>query len=165
MSSGPIHPVFAEGFGKSRGKFMNRETFRELFEIMGIVSIVGSLIFVGLQVRQNTTAVQSESISNLTTMTQNFLLAIASDPQLAHIWDVGLQDHTRLTEEELVQFRWLRISRTTRLTEAWMQWRRGTLTNDDYNFYRPFICNENDGLWETYKETQLPEYVAYVEAC
>ena len=44
---------------------MNRPVWRETAEVMGVLGVIGSLIFVALEIRQNTNAVRSASIQSI----------------------------------------------------------------------------------------------------
>jgi hypothetical protein len=62
------------------------EKLRGLLELAGAGAVLLGLVFVGLELRQNTEAVETASLQNQTDASTDFLLLIASDIELARIW-------------------------------------------------------------------------------
>ena len=58
---------------------MNRNTL----ELVGFVSVIASLIFVGMEIRQNTTAVRGATNQAISDQVSELLLTIATDKNLA----------------------------------------------------------------------------------
>ena len=82
---------------------MNREQRKDIFESLGFIAIVASLIFLALETRQNTIAVQQEN--------QQTILAIAHewdswvrDRDFAKTYDTGIRDIASLSSPEMLQF-------------------------------------------------------------
>ena len=142
------------------------KNWKDLFELIGIAAIVISLFFVGLELRQNTDAVKASSIDGLSSLSQEFYLLMASDPELTRIFRDGRQDMGQLSENEFARFLWLERSRVVRLQTAFLQWQRGTLGDQDWLFYRSFVCRESERQsWDSTKTILVPDFVAYAESC
>jgi len=62
---------------------MNRWSARNVVEAVGIVGVVGSLIFVGGELRQNAIATRAATIAEVSAAFVVFDLMIASSPCLA----------------------------------------------------------------------------------
>ena len=58
---------------------METEKLRGLFELAGAGAVLLGLVFVGLELKQNTEAVEAASLQNQTDASTEFLLLIASD--------------------------------------------------------------------------------------
>jgi hypothetical protein len=145
---------------------MEMKNWKDLFELIGIAAIVISLFFVGLELRQNTDAVKASSIDGLSSLSQEFYLLMASDPELTRIFRDGRQDMGQLSENEFARFLWLERSRVVRLQTAFLQWQRGTLGDQDWLFYRSFVCRESERQsWDSTKTILVPDFVAYAESC
>ena len=56
---------------------------RQVAEAIGLICVVGSLIFVGLEQRQNTIAIRAATNSSFATGFQDLNLVVASSPSLA----------------------------------------------------------------------------------
>ena len=80
--------------------------------VSGIV-VVGSLIFVGLQVRQNTAATRAANHHAITDSFNQGNRLVASDPTLAAVFRRGNESRADLTDDERVQydFLWLSVLR------------------------------------------------------
>jgi hypothetical protein len=70
-------------------------------ELVGGVAVIASLVYVGLQIRQNTGAMRAASAQNLVTVSTNGHFLLAADNGLAEIIQrgfphpEGLKDHER----------------------------------------------------------------------
>jgi len=62
---------------------MKKITPRQFAEAIGLICVVGSLIFVGLEQRQNTIAIRAATNSSFATGFQDLNLVVASSPSLA----------------------------------------------------------------------------------
>ena len=145
---------------------MEMKNWKDLFELIGIGAIVVSLFFVGLELRQNTDAVKASTIDGLSSLSQEFYLLMASDPELTRIFRDGRQDMGQLSENEFARFLWIERSRVVRLQTAFLQWQRGTLGDQDWMFYRSFVCRESERQsWDSTKTILVPDFVAYAESC
>ena len=56
---------------------------RNIIEIIGFISVVGSLAFVGVEIRQNTSAVRGATNQAISDQASELYLAIATDRNLA----------------------------------------------------------------------------------
>ena len=145
---------------------MGNKNWRNTAEFAGVVAVVASLIFVGLELRQNTNAVEAATIENLTNQSHDFFLLMASSPDLSRIYDAGTEDLSNLDATELAQYMWIQNARYLRYQTAFLQWRRGTLGDEDWLFYRRFACGLAAGkFWPRLRPDFLPAFVEYVESC
>jgi ketosteroid isomerase-like protein len=64
---------------------MELDTLGDLGDFLGGVAVVASLVYLAIQIRQNTRAVRSSSYHQAAEQTWNYCLAIAQDPSLAEI--------------------------------------------------------------------------------
>ena len=80
-------------------------------ELLGGIAVIGSLIYVGLQVRQNTRAVSASTFHAVASVTSDTVTRIAENPELAALIEKGFFAPEELTQSE--RFRagfWLRGS-------------------------------------------------------
>ena len=73
-------------------------------EIISAVGLVISLIYVGIQVTDNTSAIRSETASNASTEFINWYTHVSGDPVLMDIWLTGVTDPESLDEKEPLRF-------------------------------------------------------------
>ena len=71
-----------------------------LMVLVGLVGLVG-LVFVGLKLRQNTTAVETASVQSLTDALNDFILAIACERELIKTWSTGTSERAITTLDTL----------------------------------------------------------------
>ncbi len=64
---------------------MNVETLGSIGDFVGGVAVIASLIYLAVQIRQNTRAVRSSSYHQAAEQTWNYCLAVAGDASLADI--------------------------------------------------------------------------------
>jgi len=120
--------------------------FKVASEIGGALVVLVGLIFVGMELRQNTAAVEAASIQSLTDASNEFILTIAADPDLARVMKAGDADPGSLDELDYYRFFLLVRSRWLRMQNAYSQYERGTLSEEDWNVYRALICGPEDGI-------------------
>ena len=56
---------------------------RKIFEIVGIVSVVGSLIFVGVEINQNTTAVRGATQQAVSSQVSEMYRLVAENERMS----------------------------------------------------------------------------------
>ena len=73
-------------------------------EIVGAVAIIISLVYVSIQVRDNTNAIRSAATNDAATAVQSWYLTIGSDEQTSRVFYHGMTQPDTLTREEMFQF-------------------------------------------------------------
>ncbi len=145
---------------------------RGVLELIGSGAVLLGLIFVGLELRQNTAAVEAASLQDQTDASTEFLLLIASDPDLTRILIAGSADPSQLDDLDSRRYFFLVRSRWLRMQNAYRQWRRGTLSEEDWTLYEGLICRQGttgiiqfESTWNEHRSALLDEFVAFVEDC
>jgi hypothetical protein len=151
---------------------------KSLLEVLSAVAVLLGLAFVGFELRQNTAAVEASSRQSTTDAAVAWLLTIASEPELAHLWGVASKEPQNLSETEAIQLHLLLRSQWIRFQNAYLQWKNGTLSDDDWNIYEGFICrtrmraqvNEDSAslrvaTWDNHKAVLHSQFVDFVESC
>jgi hypothetical protein len=87
----------------ARSARLNREQWKDWLEIVGIGAIVGSLVFVGLEVRQNTLAIQDGSHQTSLIMSHD-TTEMLWDPEFAVTYDNGIREYSSLDGPARRQF-------------------------------------------------------------
>lgn len=151
---------------------MQTERLRGILDFAGGVAVLIGLIFVGLELRQNTAAVEAASLQNQTDASTDFLLLIAANEDLARIWTDATKDPSQLSEIDSQRYFFIGRSRWLRMQNAYLQWRRGTLTDEDWSFYSGLICDPDatgvilfTNTWGQHREQLTEGFVEYVENC
>lgn len=108
-------------------------TLEELYyisQIVAVVAIFASLIFVGIQLRQNTRAVHVSTAQAHFTMWHSLVTPLTENADMAKIWWQGLSDFDGLIEQDRMRFivyagNVFRFYESSRI-----QWRRGQLDSE-----------------------------------
>ena len=82
---------------------MKKFSPRQIAEAIGLICVIGSLIFVGLEQRQNTIAIRAATNSSFATGFQDLNLVIASSPSLAKALSHSGGDLAKVSEEDRIQ--------------------------------------------------------------
>ena len=93
-----------------------------LAEILSAAAVVVTLIFVAVEVRRNTTAIQSAAFQDLTDASSEYLMTIASEPELSRIWASGNLGASELTPPDSVRYYLLNRVRWLRMQNTFSQW-------------------------------------------
>ena len=83
---------------------MSLEQWSYLSQIVGGVAVIASLIFVGVQLRQNTKAVLAQTSQAHATCYQQIIAGISDNGEFARIWRIGLLDYESLNPDERARF-------------------------------------------------------------
>ena len=141
-------------------------------ELAGAFAVLIGLIFVGLELRQNTDAVQAATLQNQTDASTEFLLLIAADADLASIAFDAQTERSQLSETDSFRYFMLVRARWVRIHNAYLQWRRGTLSDDDWSTFENRICGSTtDGKirysvsWDDHRTMMSEGFVEFVEDC
>jgi hypothetical protein len=106
---------------------MTLNDLANLEQIIGALAVVISLIYVALQIRQNTNAIRSATAQTVHEHFANWYHLIAADAELAQIAANGLPDYASLSEKEKVRFVATFMSFLSYSQNAFLKWREGLL--------------------------------------
>ncbi len=106
---------------------MNLEELAYISQIIGVVAVFASLIFVGLQIRQNTKALKATSHHAVTDSFNVMNALIVSDQKVARLWRLGMAGSETLDEDERVSFAMLALAYMRVFETLYYQYSAGTL--------------------------------------
>lgn len=89
---------------------MTLEELAYISQIVGVAAVFASLIFVGVQVRQNTAVTRAALHQSFTAAMNHLNATMAQSPDLSRIWLTGAKDRMALNETERWQFDMLCLS-------------------------------------------------------
>ena len=85
---------------------MNLQSLAYIGEIIGAVVVVLSLIYLAVQVRQNTEAQRTENYARALERLATFQSMLSSGSEISTIFSKGLTDSPNLTAQEKLRFNW-----------------------------------------------------------
>ena len=152
---------------------MNRSRLAELAqvaEVIAAVAVVISLIYVGIEVNENTSAVKAASIQEITASTREILIGVASNAELSRITRLGTVDRAVLTDDEAWRFTLFSRQRWLFFQGIWVQRELGVVDDDLWRAYQVIICGTNKSAgnrqeWPNHTAILDPRFVDWVEKC
>ena len=141
-------------------------------ETLGFVSVVAGLLFVGVEIHQNTAIARAATRQALSTSYSDYVLAAATNGELGDQidrWVWGEDGHSEACPDDLHQAcRWIRAQ--VRVQEnAFLQFQEGLIDEsvfysygwqDNISFESPYFAN----WWKVIRSTYNPDFVAAFEA-
>ena len=108
---------------------MNREKRRDVFEAVGVIAIIASLIFLAIEINQNTNALYGQSRQSVLEAAQNELFLLVEHPEIT----LSVIKEGPLTAEESVKLD-AYLAATLRAREyAWLQYQDGAIDEVQWN--------------------------------
>ncbi|MEM6555141.1 MAG: hypothetical protein AAF642_04660 [Pseudomonadota bacterium] len=96
-------------------------------EIVGTLAFVVSLIFVGVQISQNTAATRASASQAVHSSFADWYQSVQGDPELLSLSTKGMADYGALSPTEKSQFIALFMSFSLDTQDAFYKWRDGSL--------------------------------------
>ena len=149
---------------------MKKRYWRDVAEIIGVVSIATGLVLVAWEIRTNTLAVESASSQAVTDASLDVLLQLASNPELARLRRKGDFDIESLTDDEAWRYFVYYRGHWLRYQNVFLQSQMGVLGQRVWYTYSRTICSELrvPGIragWQDHSAVLDSEFVATVESC
>ncbi len=107
---------------------MTLQDLANIGELVGGLAVVLSLVYVGLQIRQNTTAVRLATAQAVHDNYAAWYTNLSADADLNQIVIKGLKDYSSLEETEKAQFIDTFMAFSSYSQNAYYQWRQGSLS-------------------------------------
>jgi hypothetical protein len=139
---------------------------KTIVEVTAAIGVLAGLIFVGLELRQNSSAVRAETMLGLNDSTTEYTLLLASDRDLNRLVRKARADLSSLDETESSQFYYLQRTRWLKLQMAYLLQIGGTMDDQTWAFYEQFLCSESFLTdWNRHRSVLVDSFVAVVENC
>jgi hypothetical protein len=120
---------------------MNLDDLANIGQVIGAIAVVISLIYVALQIRQNTNAVRSATAQTVHEHFARWYHLVAANDELAKIVANGLRDYGSLSEHERVRFIAAFMSFLSYSQNAFLKWRDGLLASSLWMGWELVIMN------------------------
>jgi hypothetical protein len=86
---------------------MNLQLMAQVADLLGAFAIIVSLVYVALQVKQNTLSIRAENYAHALDRVSEMQSKLAQNPEITRMMTVGLADPLALPRLQRVQFSWL----------------------------------------------------------
>lgn len=139
-------------------------------EVLAALGVIGSLLFVGFELRQNTTALRAAAIQTSTEVARQQIQMFALDADANRINMIGHDDPEALSAEERSRYRWIVLSFLWGMQGQYHQWNLGVLPDDDWEAWNRVICSNARSagmqwIWATDRAIYASDFQAVVDAC
>ena len=145
-----------------------RPIWRETAEVIGVLGVISSLIFVALEIRQNTNAVRSATIQAISGLSFESNMRMAENPELLALWrKSNNQEPLSDSERDQLFAVWSAVLRLNQ--NRFQQFRLGVL--DDATLFemggrnRIYQGNSFAEFWEATKPSYSVEYQRFIDEC
>ena len=120
---------------------MSLNDLANIGQVIGAIAVVISLIYVALQIRQNTNAVRSATAQTVHEHFAKWYHLVAADDELSRIVASGLGDYGSLSEKERVRFIAAFMAFLSYSQNAFLKWREGLLASPLWMGWELVIMN------------------------
>ena len=147
---------------------MNLEQAYYIGQLAGSVVVIASLIYLAVEVRQNTKIAKLNSSHINTQVYTQFLELISSDSELADIFLRGVNDITELTAVEQIRFSALLGIAFRNMFQQFQEFDMGLISNDDWDTWNKALGEiltypGIKAVWETRRSTYNERFQSYVD--
>ena len=152
---------------------MNLDGLNKWLTLVANFGVVAGLIFLGVEIRQNTTALRAAAIQESTNVARGQILTLATDGEINRL---SMTDYDELELGDQRRVFWLDRSFWLGMQGQYRQWRLGVLPDEEWSVWHRIICaNYSDDrpggsrasgggrLWAGNRATLLREFTDFVE--
>jgi hypothetical protein len=111
-------------------------------ELIGVVAVVLSLIFVGYEIRQNTNISAAQAVFDLNEAGRQNLLLRVSDTEVTALVLAAENDPENMTDLQRNQFRSWVFSFLNLYESAWNHHQRGVISDEDLEGFKIDYCGK-----------------------
>jgi hypothetical protein len=115
---------------------MSLQDLANLGEFIGGIAVIVSLVYLAIQIRQNTQSLRAATFQTVADSISELVAPFATDSDLGRIFVAGLQADGSLSEDEERQFHFMLLGGLRRFENAYMQWRSGVLSDEQFEGFR-----------------------------
>ena len=135
---------------------MNWEALGAIGEIVGALAVFATLIYLAIQIRQNTAAVKAAAVDAAITHVSNIRHAIFSDDEVARIYEEGNKDPTTLDERSLTRYRLLMHNILMSISNIYAQSELSVLSRSNWESQIPILkrtvsTRGGSWFWDNYR--------------
>ena len=145
---------------------------KDLRETLGVLAVVASLVFVGLEIRQNTAVARGQARQELAALNQEWLILQSTDSTFNDIYRrVWIQSDSTLTASELARASWGMRLNLRRMENVYFQFKEGLVDESalqSYGFQVASVLFQSPRFmefWVTRDERRAydPDFVRFLE--
>lgn len=144
-------------------------TLQETAQILGGIGVIASIIYVGIQIRNNARSLRASTYQQLSVTSMQAWLSMGHNGETVDIMLRGMDDFSSLGRVEKARMRFILMSYAKGFENAWFQHKIGTLHAGDWmaatsDLHSFFSTPGSHVVWQIVKSRFNPEFVAFVDA-
>ena len=149
---------------------MNWEAVGAAAEILASIGVIVTLVFVGFQIKQNTSQVQRNEHNSTMAQWSTIRMAIIENRDVADIWSAGLHGERELDAVDQLRLESLLAEYLWASYHVWERTRRGLFTEGTFEeavapLISPLLSTPRGGVWWSADKPKFPPlFVADVDA-
>jgi len=134
---------------------MDRQNLNSWLSLIANIGVLGGLLFVGYEIRQNTVQLRAESSRSITESVNDLNIGIYSDSEFAAVLIKGTEDRAALSPVERYQFDMFQFSRLN-IAEYVLDLEREGVSDLNFRYVDWIVRDFNDrpGLREFIRDHQ-----------
>jgi len=150
---------------------MSLDSLNKWLTLLTNFGVLAGIIFLGIEMQQNTNAIQSSTAQAVTSISSNSLGELASNERMAEIRLKGDLGDSSLSELEALQYFALNRNFWLTFQNVFFQYQIETVRPEVWENYHRIICDDftyRPGLkntWDVHRRILNPEFVDIVESC
>ena len=143
---------------------------KEIIEILGIVTIIGSLIFVGIEIRQNSLSIRGATYQSIAEQVTKLYMDVAADERLSELVSQMLPNdndtlRNQLNAADRLSLDFIVLTGLRRIENIYLQQSDGILSDKAFErigleFYQTTYSKET---WERYKAGFDSSFIEFFE--
>ena len=143
---------------------------KEIIEILGIVTIIGSLIFVGIEIRQNSLSIRGATYQSIAEQVTKLYMDVAADERLSELVSQMLPNdndtlRNQLNAADRLSLDFIVLTGLRRIENIYLQQSDGILSDKAFErigleFYQTKYSKET---WERYKAGFDSSFIEFFE--
>ena len=115
---------------------MTIQDLGSLGEFVAAIATVATLIYLAIQIRQNTNEQRNSSRLATTRLITDWHTAVMSDPELVRIFSAGFLEPDKLESADRARFIWIVAAFASRMEEMYTQYKAGLIEPHLWGQYR-----------------------------
>ena len=128
---------------------MKKIDIGQAMQLVANLSVIAGLVFLGLQIRQNTAAVQAQTLQGLAEATASYLENLGRDSETWMAVEKLASSPNEISRVEANRLNLLVRAQFVRYQSAYLQWQKGSLSDEGWSWYKSGVCDpgQRRGDW------------------
>ncbi|MFK7864833.1 MAG: hypothetical protein AB8B95_11480 [Pseudohongiellaceae bacterium] len=147
---------------------MNWDALGAIGEIIGAIAVIATLVYLSIQLRQNTQAVRSSALDSSISALSVIRDRILSDKEIAELYISGCEDPESLDSADLTRYRMLLTNILLAIMNLYENHKHAGLsesfwTNIKPNVQRTFSSKGGNWFWNEYRHEFENEFALVID--